>query len=214
MKYFLAILFLLLTGCASTTNKGVWEAIADTEDSRLRMASSAYKMTSAEKSRDNSSYNEIARWNAGDQRVFVYYSFILGGYVFALGDDDVLESYISSWFDEGILGIGEYADIGSSKRYLEYQFFEHDGTPCVMFRHVWGSGRGTEAILSDGKISRPSTKRALGHDWMMGYSCDPGRQRFSEEDVFSLLSDFVIRTPDGLYTPDIAGMKTVAHELQ
>jgi hypothetical protein len=200
MKIHSIILIAMLAGCATNPNEGEWVPLEDINQSRLEIKDSSLRKVSAHSFIDDSSRSESAYWESEDSVAFLYYSYIVGEYIYTLNQDDNLEEYIVDWFDKGTLALGTNAEVGTKSSFLEYQFFNHDGVACVFFRHTWGGSGGIDEISSGDERISPVEYRALGYDKFIGYSCDTRKLWHSSEETVIFVKSITVRTPDGIYS--------------
>ena len=193
------LLAAVLAGWAVHSDEGKWQEIRDPGEKRISVSIDAAQPLASERLLTDVSAAETGWWRLGSQRIFLHYSYTLADTIFVVDQGDNLESLLALWYDKGMLALGDYSSFGERSRFYEYQHFQHDGTACLIFQHTWGGARGTERITSSTGDIAPVDARALGHDRLIGTFCDPGRQRYSKDDLLRFLTTFELRTPAGTY---------------
>ena len=158
-----------------------------------------FQRSSARRYHGEASTLESGQWSDGSESIVLVYSFITSDSIYTVAEDENLEGYIERWYNDGVLALGAYGDFGDKTKLYEFQYFEFNSTPCVMFRNTWGGGGGIDLVTSRTKTFNPLDLRGLGRNQVVGSACNPALKRYSREEVQAILSASSVVTPGGLH---------------
>lgn len=183
------------------TNAGEseWTKIEDRESSHLNLAGTTLTKTSVRRSDDRPTRAETARWESGDGiSAFLYYSYIVSGYVYVKQSQQNLEEIIRDWFGGAAVVLGYGGQLIPELPLLEYQTFAHRKTPCALFRQFWGGDRGVDIVRIGAQQVPVINAGVLGDNQLIGYTCNIHKQDYSREDVQA----FTINKPNSALLAD------------